>query len=573
DLHDVASALATNPVPTPELERARDRILASWLAERETASGIARILGDGAVVHGDPGHSDKELAELLAATPESVRAAAAQLFRKENRTVVVATRGKANVPASRDGAAAKAPKETPPAPNEKPPAPGAPRPAAPLSLRSARMDNGLRFIGAPKPGTGLVTLGIVVPGGAAHDPSGKAGLADMAADLLLRGTKTRSAQRIAEEAESLGGMLEAGADRDTVSLSITVPAARLAPALALLADVVRNPVFAPDEVARVRGARRSLAGIDLQDPGEIAGSVLRRLLYGNSGYGNRVQGTPASIARIDQAGCIAWHAGTFHPALTTLVVVGDVDDDAMQRAAESTFASWNARGPAPRRRPLPKVPPIQRRVVLVDNPDSGQAAVRVGRPGMARNDPDFATAMLANSVLGGGFSSRLNKIIRIERGLAYGAMSVLAAQRGAGPLVLAAQTRDDAAAKVAGLMVATLERLPLDPLSPAELAARKSALVGPMLRLMETGAGTAGELLGLAGLGIPLEETTALAERINTVGGDAVRAVVRRRLAANVASVVVVGDRRKCHAELRGRFGHVDVVPARTLDVGTYPPD
>jgi len=263
----------------------------------------------------------------------------------------------------------------------------------------------------------------------------------------------------------------------------------------------------------------------------------------------------------------------FRPGRATLVLVGDIDEDAIQGFAEVCFGAWRSGSRETSMQAGVKIPPIHRRVVLVDNPDSGQAVVRVGRPGIARHDPDYAACLLANSVLGGGFSSRLNRVVRIERGLAYGAFSVLSGHRDAGPLMLAAQTRDDAAAKVAGLMVAMLERLPLDPLPPTELAARKSALVGPMLRRLETGGGAAGELLELAGLGVSLDETTRLGERIHAIEADTVRRVAQRRLAADVASVVVVGDRRKCLAGLRERFGRVQVVASRTLDVGTWLPD
>jgi len=485
---------------------------------------------------------------------------------------VVATRGKADVPMSRDGAAEKAPIDPPVATEEKPPAPGTPRKSPPLRPNSSRLGNGLRVVTAHRPGTGLASVGIVVPGGSADDPRGMAGLADLAADLMSRGTRTRTARRIAEEAESLGGTLESGADREATSIAITVPANRLATAMALLADVVQNPAFAADEVSRVRAERRSTAAVDLQDPAEIATSGLRRLLYGNSGYGNRVGGTPATIARIDRRSCVAWHGRTFRPARATLVAVGDLDPTEVARAAETCFGAWKPTGRDPKVPHAPTPPPIQRRVVLVDYPEAGQAVVRVGRPGIPRSDPDFAAGLLAHSVLGGGFSSRLNRTIRIERGLAYGAFSVFAAQRGAGPLILAAQTRDDTAAKVAGLMVAGLERLPIDPLSPAELGARKSALVGPMLRRLETGAGTTAELLALAGLGIALEETSSVVERIQRLGSDTVKSVARRRLAADVASVVVVGDRRKCLTDLKARFGHVQLVSARTLDVSSFLP-
>lgn len=566
---DELARLQSESVPAAELARVRDRIVTDTLRARESAAGIANALGEATALHGTPEPANTELPRLMAVTAADVRRVAQRTLTAANRLVVRYGPGPA-APAEGRAAAPPPPPVPAPAPHpvETPPRPSAPRPFALPAPRETLLRNGVRVAAAAQPGSGLVSLHVAIDHGAASDRPGHRGQANFVASLLPRGTLHRSAEQIAAEAEALGGEISAGADWDAMILSLTVPRTRSAAALALLADLARNPALTAAEADRLRAELRADLAVRLQEPGTLAAAVANRLLYADTPYAGLLTGTFRSLGRIATIDARDFHAATFRPANALVAVTGDIAPGDAFAQVEAAFGTWEAsRTRTPLPRPRLSVPPVVRRVVLVDLPDAGQAAVVVARPGLARADHAWPAALLANSLLGGGFSSRLSQEVRIRRGLAYGAFSALSGRAGVGPLTLSAQTRNDAAARVAGLMCATLERLPLDPIPPEELAARKASLTGPMTRQLETAEGLGASVIRTALLRLPLTEIAALPGRIEALGAEEVRDVARRRLGARYASVVVVGDARRCRAALRERFGAVRVIPASRLDL------
>lgn len=206
-------------------------------------------------------------------------------------------------------------------------------------------------------------------------------------------------------------------------------------------------------------------------------------------------------------------------------------------------------------------------MIVVDLPGAGQAAVAVARPAITRRDPDFHTAELANSVLGGGFSSRLNAEIRIKRGLSYGASSSLSARRTGGVVAAIVQTKNPSAPEVAGLIAAEMTRLGQAPVPAAELDARKAALIGDFGREIETTAGLAGTVGDYVVEGVPLSELQGYANTVQALPAPEVQATAARLLDPKAASVVVVGDAKQFVGELRKSYPNLELIPAAQLDL------
>jgi zinc protease len=263
----------------------------------------------------------------------------------------------------------------------------------------------------------------------------------------------------------------------------------------------------------------------------------------------------------------------YGPEKSLLVFGGDITPDTAYALAEKHFGSWkavaNPSGRELRRAGQFPPPSPSRRIVVIDKPDAGQAAVTIARLGIPRNDPDFYTAEATNSVLGGGFSSRLNREIRIKRGLSYGAFSSIAERLETGPFVAAAQTKNESAPEVAQLLLGELEKLATGDPEDAELATRKLALIGTFNRGLETGGGLSGEAASLALYGIPLSELAAYPDRIRAVTPESVRGFTANRLGAKDASVIIVGNARIFLEDLKKQFpdSTVEVIPVDNLDL------
>src|ERR1044072_4888937 len=183
---------------------------------------------------------------------------------------------------------------------EQPPAPSQPRSVQFPKPVEKTLKNGLRVVVIERPGSSLVSARLLIKHGSEVDPTELAGLADMTATLLTKGTEKRSAPEIAEAIEALGGSLDSGARWDASSASVTIMASRIEPAMEILADVVRRPTFKEDEIERERQQTLDDLSVGMSQPGTVARFVASRVIFGDAPYGHPASGTPESIARIQR---------------------------------------------------------------------------------------------------------------------------------------------------------------------------------------------------------------------------------------------------------------------------------
>ena len=291
-------------------------------------------------------------------------------------------------------------------------------------------------------------------------------------------------------------------------------------------------------------------------------------MFGDGAYGHPSDGTPASLKAITRGDVTQAYAARWRPDAATLVLVGDVRPAEAEALAQRLFGGWRA--PAAPLGPVPApVAAPKPRLIVVDLPESGQAAVVVARQGLARSDPRYYPAIVANAVLGGGYSSRLNQEVRIRRGLSYGAGSGLDARRTAGPIVASAQTKNVSAPEVAELILAELDRMGTEPVAPGELTSRKAALTGGFARSIETTSGLAGQVTALASQDVPLAELSRYSASVEAVDAAAVQAASAALLSPKAASVIVVGDAKDFLPALAAKGLKPEVIPAAQLNLGS----
>jgi len=213
------------------------------------------------------------------------------------------------------------------------------------------------------------------------------------------------------------------------------------------------------------------------------------------------------------------------------------------------------------------VEPVAQAPLVIDIPKIGQASVLMGRIGPSRTADDYFATLVANDVLGGGYSARLNQEIRIKRGLSYGARSDLPSRRLGAPIVAGAQTRNDAVPQVVELLAGELSRLGAQPLPAAELGSRKAVLIGEFGRSVETVGGLAGQLSELAQFGLPLSKLQSYATDIEAVSPEQATAAAKAHFDPAAASLVVVGDAAVFGSQLKAKFPKLETIGINRLNL------
>lgn len=455
---------------------------------------------------------------------------------------------------------------TPVAAQEAPPPPAAPRSVKLPKPAERTLKNGLRVIVVERRGVPLVTAQMVVRSGAETDPAEKWGLADMTASLLTKGAGSRTAPQIAEAMETLGATINSGAGWDGTSVATNVMSSKLEPAMAIFADVVLRPTFQEEELRRHREQTLDGLRVALGQPGTIASWAATRVLFGQSPYGHPASGTPESLQRITRDDVVRHHHTYFRPDNAVLVFGGDITAEAGFAMAERLFGAWERPAGALPAAPVMKIDEAKPRIVVIDKPDAGQAAVVLVRPGIRRADPDFYRGIVTNSLFGGGHSSRLNQEVRIKRGLSYGAGSQLDVRRDVGPFVVSTQTKNESGDEVAALFVSELTRLGTDPITDAELTPRKAVLVGNFGRSLETTTGLVGRVAALAQYGVPLAEIDRYIQSVQAVTAEDVRRFASGRIGSKSASLVIVGNAKLFLDDLKKQFPNAEVIPVAEVD-------
>ena len=455
-------------------------------------------------------------------------------------------------------------------PQATPPPPAAPRSASIPKPVEQTLPNGLRVIVIERRESPLISAQLLIKNGGEVDPPELAGLADMTANLLTKGTQTRDATKIADEIESLGGSLQSSARWDSSSATVGVMSSKIGPALEILADVVRRPTFKSEEVERLRQQYLDNLTLALGEPGSIARFVAARVVFGDAPYGHPLGGTTESLTRITAADITKMHGRYYRPDNAILVIGGDIAAKDALALATKYFGDWQKPStPLPdASAPAENTSSQKARVVVIDKPDAGQAAVYLARTGINRRDPDFFRGIVTNSVLS-GYSGRLNQEIRIKRGLSYGAGSALDTRRQVGPFVASAQTKNESGAEVAELLLGEVSKLSSAPPSEAELTPRKAVLIGGFSRSLETVDGVVSQIAALASYGIGLDEINRFINSVQAIGPQDVQKFAGTRLDAKTSNIIIVGNAKLFLPELQKKYPNVEVIPMSELDLNT----
>ena len=416
------------------------------------------------------------------------------------------------------------------------------------TVQHAVLANGLRIELVSMTELPLAQVTLVVDGGARLDGK-QSGITAFTAGMLDEGAGTRDAFAFAAQLDYLGASLQAQATWDAVLLTLRAPVRTMTPAMTLLADAVLRPRFSRFDIERQRDLRISEIVQARDEPNTVAHNALYRNMYpAGHPYHAPQGGDSVTVAAFDSAAIRTYWSSIADPRHSTLMVTGDLTLAQARSLAEGALGTWRSPRTAitiPAAATIGAPAPAPRRIVLVDRPDAEQSVILVGLPMPPRSSPDYAALAIVDALLGGSFSSRLNDILREQKGWVYHATSQLEMRPVPGPLVVWAPTRTDVTDSAVAVIVRQLELLRTELVPEVELErVRRYTQLGA-LRELETTGQVSDKLVRLHGFGFPVDTLSSLLVGISRLTAEDVRGAAQRHIDPNHLTIVVVGDAKK----------------------------
>ena len=423
------------------------------------------------------------------------------------------------------------------------------------------LPNGLKILIAENHNAPLVAVRALISSGADRDTQQLAGLASITAELLDEGAGARDAIRLAEDLGFLGASLGTGTDWDATYATLDVLSKNIDATLEIFADVVRRPMLPADALDRVRSERLMELLQQREEPAAIAGKRFSNLLYGTGTYGNSVMGNAESLERFTIDDVRRFYATNFIPNNTAIVIAGDISASRIIATIERLFGDWKRGGESQRPKISPS--PIENsRVYLIDRPNAVQSEIRIGHVGVPRSCADYFPLTVMNALLGGVFNSRINLNLRERHGYTYGARSVFAFRRQAGPFVVSAPVRNEVTLQSVTEVFNELRRIRTGDIEPGELEDTKNYLAGVFPATVQSSSDIAGRILDMELYDLPHDYFDRYRENITAVKADDIARVAKKYIDPDRALIVIVGNASQIREPL-GTLG----LPIQHLDV------
>lgn len=422
----------------------------------------------------------------------------------------------------------------------------------------SRLPNGLTVWVVQRPGFPKVTAMLTVRGGSASDPQDLAGLSEVLTEALKGGTKTRSAQRIAQELQAVGAELSVNSSKDATFVALDGISTGLPTMLKVLADVVQNATFPVQEVELARA--NALQGLKAAEstPEFAVDKAFNAAVYGAHPYGV-ISGTAASYSAMTRDVLVREWQRRFRPEQALLLVVGAADPRQVNVAIVKELGTWKGvgEGVSPTAAP-PALGPTK--ILAVERPGSVQSEIRVGRPMPGPADPDYFPVQVANTIFGGAFSSRLVENIREDKGYTYSPRIGVSPSEKGSLLRVRAAVRNEVTGGALLEIFYELDRMGATLPTADELARAKRFLSGIFTLQNQTQGAVAGTLARYWVFGLPPAALGEYVPKVNAVTAEKVREAGNKYFTSRSQTVVIGGDVAKIQAEITP-FGKVEKAP------------
>ncbi|HWJ96390.1 MAG TPA: pitrilysin family protein [Telluria sp.] len=437
------------------------------------------------------------------------------------------------------------------------PAYGKDKPLPVPKIAKKTLSNGLTVWVVPRQGLPRVDFVLAMRGaGFAADGKDRSGFANILAGLLNEGTAKRSSREIAEAAQGMGGSVAASASLDGIVLSANALASHAGDMASLMAEVARTPSFPAKEVQLAKANAQQALRVSETTPRFRAERAISKAIYGDHPYGH-VEPTVESINAVTEDMLKTEHAKRFRPDRALLVITGRIKEADAMKLAQQAFGDWKAQGEA-----LPAIAAAPSSAkparIVLERAGSVQSTVRLGSPGIAATSADQVPLRLASTILGGGFSSRVNINLREEKGYTYGASAGARLARDGGSIIGGADVRNEVTGAALTEYFNEYKRIGTELVPAAEMEMNKRYVAGGYLITNQMQRAVAGTLASNWLIGLPPEFLGQFVPLIQKVTPEQVRDVSKKYFAPEKQSIVVVGDSKAVGEQLK-QFGEFTV--------------
>jgi predicted Zn-dependent peptidase len=348
-------------------------------------------------------------------------------------------------------------------------------------IRESVLPGGVRLLTELMPHVRSATLGIFAEVGSSEEPAGQRGISHLLEHMLFKGTARRSARRIAEEMDAVGGNLNAATDKELTVFYAHVMDKHLPVAVDVLSDMFLHSLLDADELRKERDV--VLEEIKMYDdsPDDVINDAFARTLWRGANLGDPTIGFASTVTAIDRETLAAWHRERYAPGTVLIAAAGNLDHDELATRLGEAFGNFSGSAVAP----IPEQP-VFHPAVNVTHDDTEQAYLMLGMPGLSMRDERRYTLSVLDTILGGGMSSRLFQEVREERGLAYEVSSFQQAYRSAGLFGVSAGTSPERVQECIDVIVDEIDRLVDGGVTDEEVARAREHLKGNMTLALES---------------------------------------------------------------------------------------
>jgi predicted Zn-dependent peptidase len=400
------------------------------------------------------------------------------------------------------------------------------------------LSSGLTLITEAMPEVRSVTVGVWVRRGSRHETEKSGGISHFIEHMVFKGTKHRSAERIAAEVDSIGGFMDAFTAKEYASFHLKVLDEHLPLAVEILGDIVQNPLFDAEEMAREKRVIFEEMSMVEDTPDDLVTELFAESFWPRHPLGRPILGTRASVGRFKREDLASYFRRVYHPGNILIAAAGHLEHGTLEALVNRHFAGLEARPDGKDGRLGMRQPATACRTVVRSKKTLEQVHLCIGARAYAQDHPDRYACYLLNTVLGGSMSSRLFQNVREKRGLVYTISSGVTSYSDTGLLTVYAGTRPESAREVLRLTLEEIRRLRGEPLGAEELRRAKDHVKGGLLLSLESSGSRMNHLARQElsfGKQIALDEILAGVEAVSAEDVRRVAsAVFKGRLAASV---------------------------------------
>ncbi|MCU1290499.1 MAG: hypothetical protein JWN60_2728 [Acidobacteria bacterium] len=424
--------------------------------------------------------------------------------------------------------------------------------------QEATLKNGLRVVLLENHKVPTVSMQMVILSGGLSDPADRRGLASFTASLLREGTQTRTSRQIAEQTDALGATLSAnsGLSAFTTNINASGLVENMDETLDIFADVIRNPKFPQEEVAKFK--TRTLSQLQSQRgiPQFLAAERFQRAIYGDH-PGGLIAPSVEAVRAVTPESLTAFHAQNYLPNNAILAVVGDVTLKDLLPKLEREFGDWKAgKAVSTTLAAVPKQGASK--IYLIDRPGSVQTVLQLGTLGIERTSPDYFGMLVMNRIFGGGPSARLFMNLREDKGYTYGAYSSFGGSKFPGTVLASSEVRTDVTEGAMKEFMYEINRIRDEKASAEELENAKRALIGSFALSLEQPQALLQNIITQKLYDLPADYWDTYPKRVMAITSDDVQNIAKKYLDTGRLQIVAVGDASKVRAPL-AKYGSIEV--------------